>query len=134
MVGDVTIENATAQTEICGAVVISDNVGLGLAHVAQFTPAWAKKVSTIFQEVYPSMPKRIHVVNMPGIMEASYNMVKGFMKDKMRDRLVVHPKGDLSRLHEDVGKEVLPEEYGGTNGTLEEHAGIQPFLNLFFLW
>ncbi len=49
MVGDVTIENATYQTEVCGAVVISDNVGLGLGHVKQFTPAWGKKISTIFQ-------------------------------------------------------------------------------------
>ncbi len=74
MVGDITIHNATFQTEVrfligtfanddvfptvlyknyyvqvCGAVVISDMVGLSLGHVKNYTPAWAKKISTIFQ-------------------------------------------------------------------------------------
>ncbi len=80
-------------------------------------------IVSFLQEVYPSMPKVIHIINMPAIMEASYGMVKGFMKDKMKGRMMVHPKSDLSALHDDVGKDVLPEEYGGTNGTLKEHAG-----------
>ena len=35
----------------------------------------------------------------------------------------VHPKGDLSGLHEAVGTEVLPEELGGTNGKIQDHIG-----------
>ncbi len=35
----------------------------------------------------------------------------------------VHPRGDLKGLQEDLGTEVLPEEYGGTNGKLQEHIG-----------
>ena len=49
--------------------------------------------------------------------------MKSFAKEKMKDRLYVHPKGDLTALHEAVGKDVLPVEYGGTNGTLQEHIG-----------
>ncbi len=69
------------------------------------------------------MPKVIHIVNMPAIMETSYNMVKGFMKEKMKDRMMVHNKGDWTALHEDVGTDILPEEYGGTNGTMAQHTG-----------
>ncbi len=80
-------------------------------------------MTTIFEEIYPARPKVMHFLNIPGFMEALFNMFKGFMKKKMQERIVVHPKGDLSALVEDLGLEVLPEEYGGTNGTMEQHTG-----------
>ena len=30
-------------------------------------------------------------------------------------------EGDFTEIHEQLGKEVLPEEYGGTNGKLQDH-------------
>ena len=30
-------------------------------------------------------------------------------------------KGDFSKLHEEVGTEILPKEYGGTNGCMQDH-------------
>ena len=33
------------------------------------------------------------------------------------------PKGDYSQIIEDLGKDVLPEEYGGTNGKMQDHIG-----------
>ena len=33
------------------------------------------------------------------------------------------PKGDYSQIIDDLGKDVLPEEYGGTNGKLQDHIG-----------
>ncbi len=42
----------------------------------------------------------------------------------MRERLMVHPKqDDWSSLVEVVGPDVLPVEYGGTNGTVQDHIG-----------
>ena len=32
-------------------------------------------------------------------------------------------EGDFTEIHEQLGKEVLPEEYGGTNGKLQDHLG-----------
>ena len=45
------------------------------------------------------------------------------MKDKMRERLVVHPKGDMTKLLEELGTEVMPVEYGGTNGSIDDIVG-----------
>ena len=39
-------------------------------------------------------------------------------------------KGDLSELYAELGKEVLPEEYGGDNGTLAEIEGMSLFFQL----
>ena len=42
----------------------------------------------------------------------------------MKDRMRVHPKhDDWSTLIEAVGADVLPVEYGGTNGKVQDHIG-----------
>ncbi len=47
-----------------------------------------------------------------------------FASEKMRERTKFYSKeADMSFLHEAVGKDVLPEEYGGTNGTMKMHTG-----------
>ena len=52
-------------------------------------------------------------------MENIFKMVQGFQKEKMKERNHVHPKGDYSKMQEELGLEVLPKEYGGTNVSLE---------------
>ena len=57
-------------------------------------------------------------------MESIFAMMQSFTKEKMKKRMHVHPKGaDFATLHEVIGKEVLPVEYGGTNGKLQDHIG-----------
>lgn len=41
----------------------------------------------------------------------------------MKERFHVHQAGALEAIQEDIGKDVLPEEYGGTNGTIQDHLG-----------
>ncbi len=134
MITDIWLKNSSMQGDVCGVVVISDSVGMTTGHMSNFSPAWAKKVMTIFEDVYPSRPKVMHVVNMPGFFETIYGIFKSFMKKKMQERLVVHPKGDWSKMIEDLGADILPKEYGGTNGTLAIHAGmLQLYTFAFFL-
>ena len=58
-----------------------------------------------------------------------------FAKKKLRDRTKFHSKSDkLSRLYDALGQDVLPEEYGGTNGTMKAHIGkykIVPNIHIF---
>jgi hypothetical protein len=73
----------------------------------------------------------MHFVNMPGLMENIFALMKSFTKDKMRERLRVHPKqDDWNFLVEAVGAEVLPVEYGGTNGKVQDHIGIVSFIKV----
>ena len=118
---DVSLKKLDYQAQVNGVVIISDSVGATMAHMKAFSPTMAKKIMTIFEEAYPNRPKQMHMLNMPSFMASLYNMMKGFMKPKMRERMYVHAKGDLTQLHEAVGTEVLPEEYGGTNGTMQDH-------------
>ena len=112
------------QWSICGVVVILDQVGTTLSHMKTLTPTVGKKMITVYEEGYPMRPKEMHMFNMPSVFETFFNIVKSFMKPKMRERLRVHPKNDFSQLHECVGKDILPEEYGGTNGTVQDHIDL----------
>lgn len=108
------------QANICGVAMILDFAGSNAQHALQMTPALAKTMLTVYQEGYPARPKVQHFLNLPGFMTAVFQMVNSLQKDKMKQRSMLHPKGDYSALHESVGKDVLPEEYGGTNGTVAE--------------
>jgi len=110
--------NGDHQAVICGVVLIQDLDNMTLAHA--ISPAVAKKAMTVWQDAYPTRPKALHFINMPPVMESLFKMVQGFQKEKMRQRNHVHPKGDYSKMQEDLGLEVLPKEYGGTNTSLDE--------------
>lgn len=113
---------ADIQGQVCGVVIIQDVLGTKLGHIKQFSPSFGKKLMTIFQEAYPSNPKSMHFLGMPAFMESVFSVMMSFAKDKLRQRIQVHAKGnDFDLLHKDVGPEVLPKEYGGTNGTIQDH-------------
>merc|ERR1712181_196046 len=78
------------------------------------------KLITMMETAWPMKPKAEHILNMPGFFESMHSIIQGMQKEKMRQRTRVHRAGDLSAMHDDVGTEILPVEYGGTNGTIAE--------------
>ena len=65
----------------------------------------------------------MHIMNAPGIMENLLNLFRGLLNEKMKERFNVHNSEDYTILHDAIGKAILPEEYGGTNGSLLDHTG-----------
>ena len=55
----------------------------------KFSPSIAKKAMTVFQDAYPTNPKAMYFLGMPSFFESAFNVMKGFMKDKMKNRLHV---------------------------------------------
>jgi len=108
------------QTVIKGFVMVQDLKGVGANHVTMMNIASLKKMITMMETAWPLKPKAEHIVNMPGIMDSLFKIANSMMKQKMQDRIHVHTDGDLTKIQEDLGKDVLPVEYGGNNGTLEE--------------
>ncbi|XP_069187328.1 retinol-binding protein pinta isoform X1 [Procambarus clarkii] len=107
------------QSTITGTVMVGDVEKMTLAHVAAFTPSMMKKSMVLWQEGYPMRPKGLNYINTPAAFDTVFNIFKSFMKEKMKKRVHLHGN-DLESLHRQVPKEVLPVEYGGTNGTVEE--------------
>ena len=111
------------QAVIRGIVLLQDLSGMTASHAMSMTPAVAKRAMTVWQDAYPTRPKALHFLNMPPVIENVFKMVQTFQKQKMKERNHVHAVGDLSKMQEDLGLDVLPVEYGGTNGSLEELTG-----------
>ena len=64
------------------------------------------------------------MINLNPVIEGLCRLSMSFANEKMRERTKFYSKDrDISFLHESLGKEVLPEEYGGSNGTMRQHIG-----------
>ncbi len=105
-------------------MLVIDNAGMKFSHMSNYSMGWCRKMTTIFQEMYPARPKKMHFLNMPNFVNFLFNLVRKYlMKKKIQERMMVHSRGDYSKLIEDLGAEVLPEEFGGTNKSLAELTG-----------
>ena len=85
---------------------------------------------TIFQEAYPANPKAMYFLGMPSFMTSIFNVMMSFSKEKFKQRIQLVAKDDFAKLHEELGIEILPKEYGGTNGSVQDHLGTFLFFSL----
>ncbi|XP_047477055.1 alpha-tocopherol transfer protein-like isoform X2 [Penaeus chinensis] len=104
---------------ITGVEVIMDASTMTFQHAAQMNPSLIKKASTIMQDGYPMRPKGLNYIHTPAAFDTVFSIFKSFMKEKMKKRIHIHGS-DLESLHKEIPKEILPVEYGGTNGTVED--------------
>lgn len=116
MIGDVRL--AEEAVGVAGDVYILDASCATPQHFAKFTPSLVKKFLVCVQEAYPVKLKEVHVINVSPLVDTIVNFVKPFIKEKIRNRIFVHT--DLNDLYKMVPKEMLPEEYGGNAGSINE--------------
>ena len=72
---------------VAGIGAIQDLKGVTVAHMTAMTPTLIKKSMTIFQDAMPIRPKMMHYINIPSFFETMYNMMKVFMKEKLKQRV-----------------------------------------------
>ena len=104
-------------------VIIQDIADVTVRHMKTFSPTTGKKAMTIFQEAYPANPKAMYFLGMPSFMTSIFNVMMSFSKEKFKQRIQLVAKDDFAKLHEELGIEILPKEYGGTNGAVQDHLG-----------
>merc|ERR1712212_671463 len=113
-----------AQGHICGVVIIQDLSDTTFKMVKTFSPSIGKKSMTIFQEAYPANPKGMFFLGMPPFVEGIFNVMMSFSKEKMKKRIQLVVKDDFTKLHEELGTDILPKEYGGTNKSIQDHLDV----------
>nr|XP_049699437.1 alpha-tocopherol transfer protein isoform X2 [Helicoverpa armigera]XP_049699438.1 alpha-tocopherol transfer protein isoform X2 [Helicoverpa armigera]XP_049699439.1 alpha-tocopherol transfer protein isoform X2 [Helicoverpa armigera] len=116
MIGDVRLMEEIKG--VAGDVYILDASIVAPSHLGKISPSALKKFFICVQEAYPIKLKEVHVVNATPLIDALFNIIKPFLKEKMRKRIHFH--SSFTALHEYVPKELLPEEYGGTGCSLDE--------------
>lgn len=103
---------------IAGQIGILDCSGVTMAHFMQFNPTFIKKITLMTQEASPTRQKGFHFINTPFGFDSVFNVFKGFINDKNKTRLYVHGN-NLNSLYKVIPKRLMPEEYGGTAGTID---------------
>ncbi|XP_026326955.1 alpha-tocopherol transfer protein-like isoform X1 [Hyposmocoma kahamanoa] len=102
-----------------GVVNVVDMKDATLSHFTHLTPLMMKKMVVANQDASPTRMKAAHYYHMPPPVETIFNLIKTFLNEKNRNRLHVHGK-DFKPLYKYVSKDILPVEYGGNGGTIEE--------------
>jgi len=90
-----------------GLIVIQDMDGYGWKH---FDIDFQKKMSSMWQDVFPMRVKAMYILNPPGIFDAVMKIAKTFNKSKIMDRIEILAKKDLTRF---IDKTQLLEDFGG---------------------
>ncbi|KAM3963872.1 alpha-tocopherol transfer protein-like [Aphomia sociella] len=115
MMGDIRLKEESEG--VAGDVYILDASILAPSHLGKISPSALKKFFICIQEAYPVKLKEIHIVNVTTLVDAVMNIVKPFLKEKIKKRIFTHTT--LDTLYDYVPKDVLPEEYGGTCGSID---------------
>ncbi|XP_059049311.1 alpha-tocopherol transfer protein-like [Achroia grisella] len=116
MMGDIRLNEELEG--VAGDVYVLDASILAPSHLGKISPGAIKRFLICIQEAYPVKLKEVHVVNVSPLVDAVLSMVKPFLKEKIKKRIFIHH--DLETLYEYVPKDILPVEFGGTSGHIDE--------------
>ncbi|CAH0700727.1 unnamed protein product [Spodoptera exigua] len=103
---------------VLGIKIVTDYVGVTMSHFVQGTPSMLKKMVAVSQDSMPLRLKGSHHINLPSGVEKVITVIQGFLNEKARQRLRIHKNQE--ELMEDIPKEVVPPEYGGTGPSIPE--------------
>lgn len=71
------------------------------------------------QEAYPVRLKQIHLINCSPVLSKVLMIIRPFMKARVSKLLTYHSP-DSTTLYEHVPQEILPNEYGGSAGSMKD--------------
>lgn len=110
-------------TQVTGLVAIMDMKGFGFTHIRFCPPSNLQKVVSLIQDCFPARFKAIHIINEPAIFGMLFSIVRRFLNEKLQQRIHFHGC-DTASLHKFVPPEILPEEYGGFSGPMDNSAFV----------
>lgn len=96
---------------IAGDVCIFDVSGVSASMVPKLINPVVKKGIMCSQNALPQRVKEIHIFNAPPFMDTAVNIIKMFVKQKIKDRF--HVYSDIQGLYKYIPKDALPSDYGG---------------------
>lgn len=121
MVAEIAIKYYPAAS-VYGCVLFQDVIDSTLRHVAQYRPSILMNVACAYQN-YPLRIRSINIFNMPELFKIIIYIIKSFMSEKMRNRVHTYSHKTIQNCFKDIPANILPVEYGGTDGTIQELIG-----------
>jgi hypothetical protein len=105
---------------VSGISMIQDVGKISLSFFRSMSPTLMKKAMTCFQQGNPYRIKGAHFFNLSPAFETIHNFMKPFLTEKLKKRMSIY--NSVDELYANIPKEVLPEEYGGQGGKIEDIA------------
>ncbi|XP_037935828.1 alpha-tocopherol transfer protein-like [Teleopsis dalmanni] len=102
-----------------GDIQVCDATGYTLRHVYKVSISTMRMHMKFLQEAYPVRLRSLHMINCPSYMNKLIAILKPFIRDDVYKLVHFHTNG-LDSLYEHVPREMLPEEFGGSAGKLED--------------
>lgn len=103
---------------VSGYLEIMDMSGVTGANLFALQPQLLSKFSAYADEAMPTRQKGIHFINVPKAFETGFKSLLGWFPGKIKERVSV--SSDPEAIFERVPKHYLPEEYGGSKGTMKD--------------
>ena len=103
-----------------GLCMIVDMEGMTVSHITMITPSLLKKLVAVFLEAYPmdndtlTDLSSLYFLKMPRILEKLFSLFVSFLPGRVRAMIRLRDQKGPELLAE-LGEEILPTEYGGTN-------------------
>lgn len=113
--------NSNESVTLYGVAIVIDLQGMTWGHALQATPNELKRIVHITHDCYPIEVKSYNFVNVPWHLAFVIEIVRAFSSEQMRSRFFIH--SDDKALLEKFPREILPTEYGGTNGSIDNLRG-----------
>lgn len=71
------------------------------------------------QEVVPIATSAAHILNPSWVVDRFMSLIRPLLRKEVAESFQFHSRGSES-LHKSFSKEVLPEDYGGTAGSMDD--------------
>lgn len=115
------------ETQINGISVIMDCKNIPVSILTKWMKPSNIKVGTGKADLLAVKNMDIHIVNTSPTFDACLTLVQPFLSRRMKEQFHFHKKNWPS-LHEYLGRDALPEEYGGPDGQIIDHDKLYKFL------
>ncbi|TRY67243.1 hypothetical protein TCAL_11788 [Tigriopus californicus] len=118
------------KTQIAGISLVGDMAGMTRKHVPS---TWSdiQTWATFMKGGVPVWFHSIHILNGPWLFEFLYSFAKPLLNDKTKGNVVLHKRADgFKTLHAEIDPQILPEEFGGTAGKLDNSLCLSAALKL----
>ncbi|XP_050549114.1 clavesin-2-like [Daktulosphaira vitifoliae] len=99
-------------TQYNGFVIIVDWTNFTTRQTMNINPRILRIMLQGLQDCFPAKIKAVHFINQPWYIEGLMSVVKPFLKEKTKNKIIVHGL-NLNTLHDHFPKDVLPSELGG---------------------
>jgi len=113
----------SVEASLYGLVIIIDLQYATLRHVAQVRPSILMNMVHAWQGCYPIRIRLLNYVNTPESAKLILMFTRYFLNDKLKQRLHIYTPKTTRECFTNVPANILPVEYGGTDGTIQELTG-----------